>query len=86
MRRGRGRWLRALGLVPQGLRKVLLPVGVAEAQTTAPIPTSTLPARTAGSSLPASPAISSDSRRYHPDNLAPAPFTTYIFGFRNVTG
>ena len=22
----------------------------------------------------------------HPDNLAPAPFTTYIFGFRNVTG
>jgi FtsP/CotA-like multicopper oxidase with cupredoxin domain len=23
---------------------------------------------------------------YHPDNLAPDPFTTYIFGFRNVTG
>ena len=23
---------------------------------------------------------------YHPDNMAPAPFTTYIFGFRNVTG
>ena len=22
----------------------------------------------------------------HPDDLAPAPFTTYIFGFRNVTG
>lgn len=23
---------------------------------------------------------------YHPDNYAPDPFTTYIFGFRNVTG
>jgi manganese oxidase len=23
---------------------------------------------------------------YHPDNMAPEPFTTYIFGFRNVTG
>jgi len=23
---------------------------------------------------------------YHPDSFAPAPFTTYIFGFRNVTG
>ncbi len=23
---------------------------------------------------------------FHPDVLAPAPFTTYIFGFRNVTG
>jgi FtsP/CotA-like multicopper oxidase with cupredoxin domain len=23
---------------------------------------------------------------YHPDNLAPDPFTTYIFGFRDVTG
>jgi len=22
---------------------------------------------------------------YHPDNMAPAPFTTYIFGFRDVT-
>ncbi len=23
---------------------------------------------------------------YHPDSYAPAPFTTYIFGFRNLTG
>ncbi|MGC9358740.1 MAG: hypothetical protein ACP5GX_12765, partial [Anaerolineae bacterium] len=23
---------------------------------------------------------------YHPDNMAPNPFTTYIFGFRDVTG
>ncbi len=32
--------------------------------------------------LPKSPAIG----QFHPDNLAPDPFTTYIFGFRNVTG
>ena len=32
--------------------------------------------------LPKTPAIPP----FHPDNLAPDPFTTYIFGFRNVTG
>ena len=32
--------------------------------------------------LPPTPAIPP----FHPDNLAPAPFTTYMFGFRNVTG
>jgi FtsP/CotA-like multicopper oxidase with cupredoxin domain len=32
--------------------------------------------------LPPSPAMPP----FHPDDLAPAPFTTYIFGFRNVTG
>ena len=32
--------------------------------------------------LPPTPAIPP----FHPDNLAPDPFTTYIFGFRNVTG
>jgi FtsP/CotA-like multicopper oxidase with cupredoxin domain len=31
---------------------------------------------------PPSPAIPP----WHPDTMAPAPFTTYIFGFRNVTG
>ncbi|WP_457206985.1 multicopper oxidase domain-containing protein [Nocardioides sp. P5_C9_2] len=35
-------------------------------------------------SLPVSPA--SNIAPFHPDVLAPAPFTTYIFGFRNVTG
>ena len=33
-------------------------------------------------SLPQSPALGV----FHPDNLAPAPFSTYIFGFRNITG
>jgi FtsP/CotA-like multicopper oxidase with cupredoxin domain len=32
--------------------------------------------------LPPAPAIPP----FHPDTLAPAPFTTYIFGFRNITG
>jgi FtsP/CotA-like multicopper oxidase with cupredoxin domain len=32
--------------------------------------------------LPPLPAIPP----FHPDNLAPTPFTTYIFGFRNLTG
>lgn len=32
--------------------------------------------------LPETPAIPT----FHPDNLAPSPFTTYIFGFRNMTG
>jgi hypothetical protein len=32
--------------------------------------------------LPKTPAIPP----FHPDILAPAPFTTYIFGFRNISG
>jgi FtsP/CotA-like multicopper oxidase with cupredoxin domain len=32
--------------------------------------------------LPPTPAIPP----YHPDSLAPSPFTTYVFGFRNITG
>ena len=37
--------------------------------------------------LPPAPSIFSASLGVytHPDDLAPAPFTTYIFGFRNVT-
>ena len=33
-------------------------------------------------SLPAEPPVPP----WHPDNWAPEPFTTYMFGFRNVTG
>jgi FtsP/CotA-like multicopper oxidase with cupredoxin domain len=78
-------------LAPQGLRKVLRPEGVAQAQTTDPYPPPDLFfAGTDGwISLPASPAIYSASLggvKTHPDDLAPAGFSTYIFGFRNVTG
>ncbi len=67
-------------VAPQALRRVLRPEAVAEAQS---LPYDLYYAGTDGwISLPTSPAIPP----YHPDNLAPAPFTTYIFGFRNVSG
>jgi FtsP/CotA-like multicopper oxidase with cupredoxin domain len=72
-----------VGLMPGFLRKALLPagVGVAEAQVA-----SGYDLFFAGTDgwiyLPPSPAIAP----FHPDVLAPSPFTTYIFGFRNVTG
>ena len=67
-------------LLPQYLRKTLLPIGIADAAEVAP------DLYLAGTDgwiyLPPDPPISF----YHPDNLAPAPFNTYIFGFRNITG
>lgn len=67
-------------VAPHALRRVLRPEAVAEAQS---LPYDLYYAGTDGwISLPTSPAIPP----YHPDNLAPAPFTTYIFGFRNVSG
>ncbi len=69
-------------VIPQNLRRALLPVGIAEA---ADPPPDLYWAGTDGwISLPPTPAISF----FHPDNLSPDPsrFTTYIFGFRNITG
>lgn len=67
-------------LVPGRLNRMLLPVGVAEA---ADRPPDLYFAGTDGwISLPPTPPIGF----YHPDSYAPAPFTTYIFGFRNITG
>ncbi len=67
-------------VIPQYLRKTLTPIGIAEAQGAQP---DLFFAGTDGwIYLPPTPPISF----FHPDNLAPAPFTTYIFGFRNVTG
>jgi FtsP/CotA-like multicopper oxidase with cupredoxin domain len=68
------------GMLPTGLRKLMLPVGVANALE---IPADLYFGGTDGwISLPTSPAIPP----FHPDVLAPTPFTTYIFGFRNLTG
>jgi FtsP/CotA-like multicopper oxidase with cupredoxin domain len=75
-------------LAPQGLRKVLRPEGFAEAQSYPP-PDLFFAGTDGWISLPVSPEIFSASLggvKTHPDNLAPAGFTTYIFGFRNVTG
>jgi FtsP/CotA-like multicopper oxidase with cupredoxin domain len=69
-------------VLPQFLRKSLLPVRVAAADGEYDL----FFAGTDGwFNLPVSsnPAINGI---YHPDPYAPAPFTTYIFGFRNVTG
>jgi FtsP/CotA-like multicopper oxidase with cupredoxin domain len=66
------------GVAPPFLRR-LLPVGVASAADSYDL---FFGGTDGWISLPPSPAIS----YFHPDSLAPAPFTTYVFGFRNVTG
>lgn len=68
------------GALPKFLHKTLLPEGLASAQD---IPPDLFFAGTDGwISLPDNQPIGF----YFPDDLAPAPFNTYIFGFRNVTG
>jgi FtsP/CotA-like multicopper oxidase with cupredoxin domain len=76
-------------LLPQFLRKTLLPEGIVAAQSSYPDPNLYFGGTDGWISLPANPPIISASLggvQTHPDNLAPSPFTTYIFGFRNVTG
>jgi FtsP/CotA-like multicopper oxidase with cupredoxin domain len=76
-------------VLPHYLRRVLLPEGVAEAQSGQP-PNLFFAGTDGWIYLPPNPPVS----YFHPDNLGPplAPprasenFTTYIFGFRNVTG
>ncbi len=69
-----------IGLLPPGLRRMLSPVGLAQAADRAP---DLYFAGTDGwIHLPPDPPISF----YHPDPYRTAPFTTYIFGFRNITG
>jgi len=68
-------------LIPAQLGKVLQPVQVALAA-----PADPHDLHFAGTDgwiyMPPTPAIPP----FHPDDLAPPPFNTYIFGFRNVTG
>jgi FtsP/CotA-like multicopper oxidase with cupredoxin domain len=75
-----------MGLVPPPFRRLLAPVGVVEAQTSYPPPDLFWAGTDGFISLPPTPMIGSPSNPFHPDLNAPAPFTTYIFGFRNVTG
>ncbi len=67
-------------LLPGALRNTLQPIEVAQAANGAP--DLYLAGTDTWISLPASPALPP----FHPDGLAPAPFSTYMFGFRNVTG
>jgi FtsP/CotA-like multicopper oxidase with cupredoxin domain len=80
-----------LGVLPNPFNKMLAPVGIAEAQAQSfPAPDLFYAGTDGWISLPGSPPIYSASLggvKTHPDDLAPQPyFTTYIFGFRNVTG
>jgi hypothetical protein len=66
--------------LPQFLRKTLLP----ESVVTAASDYNLFFAGTDGwFYLPTGSVVNSP---YHPDSIAEPPFTTYIFGFRNVTG
>ena len=69
-----------VSLLPQMFNKTLSPSSVVEAAGQAP------DLYFAGTDgwiyLPPNPPIG----YFFPDNLAPAPFNTYIFGFRNITG
>jgi hypothetical protein len=79
---GAGAALAATGaaVLPRFANKVLTPSQVAQA---ADAPPDLYWAGTDGwIYLPPDPPIGF----YHPDSYAPAPFTTYIFGFRNITG
>ncbi len=68
--------------LPAGLRKLLQPVRAVQAAPSDPF--DLFFAGTDGwiAMPPSSPAI----QPFFPDDLAPAPFNTYVFGFRNVTG
>jgi hypothetical protein len=67
-------------VMPQFLRKTLLPEQVSQAADV--VPDLYIAGTDGWITLPANPPIGF----YHPDPYAPAPFTTYIFGFRNITG
>jgi FtsP/CotA-like multicopper oxidase with cupredoxin domain len=69
-----------VGATPM-LRTVLRPIALSPAQQAA-APDVHLVGTDGWIYLPPAPAIPP----YHPDVLAPAPYTTYMFGFRDVTG
>jgi FtsP/CotA-like multicopper oxidase with cupredoxin domain len=84
-----------MGLVPPPFRKLLGPVAMSEALAqTWPAPDLFFAGTDGWISLPPSPTLTSPALGLvHPDVLAPTPadgavpgLTTYIFGFRNVTG
>lgn len=78
-----------MGILPLPFKTLLGPVGISEvfAQTGYPPPNLFFAGTDGWISLPKSPTITTDLGLVHPDNLAPDErFSTYIFGFRNVTG
>jgi len=80
-----------MGMLPLPFKKLLGPVAIsdASAQTADPPPDLFFAGTDGWIFLPKDPPVFSASLggvQTHPDDLAPEPFTTYIFGFRNVTG
>lgn len=84
-----------MGLLPLPFKKMMGPIGMSEAnaQTANPDPDLYFAGTDGWISLPPSPSLTSPALGVvHPDVLAPTPpdgapgLTTYIFGFRNVTG
>jgi hypothetical protein len=65
-------------LMPAAFNRMLKPTGIVAADTG--YPNLYLAGTDAWISVPGNIPI------YHPDPLAPAPFSTYMFGFRDVTG
>jgi FtsP/CotA-like multicopper oxidase with cupredoxin domain len=70
------------GLLPQFLKKTLHPDQIVQAQSAFPDPDLFFAGTDGWFWLPDSPNLDP----WFPDTLAPEPFNTYIFGFRNVTG
>jgi FtsP/CotA-like multicopper oxidase with cupredoxin domain len=70
------------GLVPGFLRRTLAPAGFGIASAADPAPDLFYAGTDGWISLPPTPAIVP----FHPDAFAPPGLSTYIFGFRNVTG
>lgn len=69
-------------VLPRTFGKALRPAAVSVASAADPEPDLFFAGTDGWISLPSSPAIPP----FHPDDLAPAPFNAYIFGFRNITG
>lgn len=68
-------------------KKVLRPTSVEIAQAAEAPPNLYFAGTDGWMYLPPSPSITTNTAgQVHPDLLAPSPFTTYIFGFRNITG
>ncbi len=84
-----------LSVLPKWMGKMLDPVEIAHAQSPTDPPDLFWAGTDGWISLPGDPAIpipppsalgyQTADQNFHPDVLAPAPFTTYIFGFRNIT-
>jgi FtsP/CotA-like multicopper oxidase with cupredoxin domain len=76
----------SVGLGAPWKGKTLSPISVTPADAAGGVPNLMLGGTDGWIALPATPVIGPAFSPFHPDPYAPNPFTTYIFGFRNITG